>query len=391
MIGKLSAIDSGTMNRERVRYVVSIAVGALAVAAAGAGWFSLPARPTHLRPSPNAAFGPTLEYETRVSEAAPRGMVWIPGGEFSMGSEDPTQSLCGGRDPMPDARPIHRVVVGGFWMDETEVTNEQFAAFIEATGYLTVAERKPKPADFPGVPHEALVPGSLVFTAPVRSVALNDATQWWRYVVGAKWDQPDGPGSTTVGRGKYPVVHVAYEDAEAYAKWAGKRLPTEAEWEFAARGGLAGRRYTWGDDLQPSGRWAANIFEGKFPTKDSGQDGYAGIAPVAQYPPNEYGLYDMAGNVWEWCSDWYRSDYYAELSRQSVTSNPQGPAKSHDPAEPGVPKRVHRGGSFLCTDQYCTRYMVGSRDKGDPNTSSNHLGFRCVKDAAPEGFRFSKR
>lgn len=382
MKGGLTAIRSGLLNRRRVRSLATLVAGAGAVAAAGAGWLSLPARPTHLRPSSSAAFGPTLEYADRMRAAAPPGMAWIPGGEFSMGSEDPTQSLCGGRDPMPDARPIHRVLVEGFWMDKTEVTNEQFATFVEATGYVTVAERKPDPAEFPGVPTEALVPGSLLFTRPARPVTLNNAMQWWRYNAGANWRAPEGPGNSATGRENYPAVHIAYEDAETYAKWAGKRLPTEAEWEFAARGGLAGRHYTWGDDLQPAGRWVANIFEGKFPTMDTGEDGYAGIAPVARYAPNGYGLHDMAGNVWEWCSDWYRADYYVQLARQPLAHNPQGPDDSHDPAEPEVAKRVHRGGSFLCTDQYCTRYMVGSRDKGAPNTSSNHLGFRCVKDPA---------
>ena len=304
-----------------------------------------------------------------------------------MGSDDPTKSLCGGRDPMPDARPIHRVFVDGFWMDQTEVTNEQFAAFVKATNYTTVAERKPRPEDFPGAPPAALVPGSLVFTPTPQPVPLEDFTQWWRYQPGANWRHPDGPGSSIEGRGKYPVVHIAHEDAVAYARWAGKRLPTEAEWEFAARGGAAGQPYTWGEDLKPGDKWMANIFEGKFPMKDTGDDGFVGVAPVGQFPPNGYGLRDIAGNVWEWCSDWYRADYYQKLAGAGgTTRNPQGPADSFDPNEPGMPKRVHRGGSFLCTEQYCTRYMVGSRDKGDPSTSSNHLGFRCVatpKSMAP--------
>jgi formylglycine-generating enzyme required for sulfatase activity len=326
-------------------------------------------------------FAATIPNQSQPSDPKPEGMLWIPGGEFSMGNADPTRSLCGGKDPMPDARPIHRVTVDGFWIDSTEVTNAQFALFVKATAYVTVAERKPRAEDFPGAPAELLVPGSIVFTTPPGPVALDDFTQWWRYQPGAQWRHPEGPGSSIEGKEKFPVVHIAFEDAQAYAKWAGKRLPTEAEWEFAARGGASGETYPWGDTLQPGDKWLANIFEGKFPSKDTGEDGFVGLAPVAQFPPNAYGLHDVAGNVWEWCSDWYRPDYYAQLAAGGVAKNPHGPTDSFDPGEPGVRKRVHRGGSFLCTDQYCTRYMVGSRDKGEPNTSSNHLGFRCVKTA----------
>jgi formylglycine-generating enzyme required for sulfatase activity len=318
---------------------------------------------------------------------APAGMVWIPGGEFSMGTADPTREICGGPDPMDDARPVHRVYVDGFWMDATEVTNDAFARFVSATGYVTVAERRPRAQDFPGVPAERLVPGSVVFTPPAGPVPLDNPLLWWAYVPGADWRHPEGPGSDLAGRGLHPVVHVAYEDAEAYVRWAGKRLPTEAEWEFAARGGQAGRRYTWGDELTPGGRWMANIWEGEFPYHNTGADGFTGTAPVGHYDANPYGLYDMAGNVWEWCSDWYRADTYAMQSAAAdgkVVRNPQGPDRgsSHDPQEPGIPKRVQRGGSFLCTDQYCTRYWLGSRGKGAPDTGSNHVGFRCVADAA---------
>jgi formylglycine-generating enzyme required for sulfatase activity len=328
------------------------------------------------------AFEPTKLNETE-SGPAPAGMVWIPGGEFSMGTDDPTNEVCGGSETMADARPVHRVYVDGFWMDTTEVTNDEFARFVAATHYVTVAERKPRAEDYPGAPAEMLVPGSVVFTPPDKPVPLTNALAWWSYLPRAEWRHPEGPGSDLRGRGKHPVVHIAYEDAEAFATWAGKRLPTEAEWEFAARGGLAGQRYTWGDELQPGGKWNANIWEGPFPNKNTQADGYAGTSPVGHYPANPFGLFDMAGNVWEWCSDWYRPDTYdlqLKAAQGGVVRNPTGPAKgdSIDPQEPDIPKRVQRGGSFLCTDQYCTRYMLGSRGKGDPVTSSNHVGFRCV-------------
>jgi formylglycine-generating enzyme required for sulfatase activity len=310
-------------------------------------------------------------------------MVWIPGGEFSMGSEDPRGSLCGGPDAMGDARPIHRVYVDGFWMDATEVTNAQFHKFVKATGYVTIAERKPTQEEFPTAPPENLVAGSTVFSPTPQAVPLNDHFQWWRYQKGANWRHPEGPESDLKGREKHPVVHIAYDDAVAYARWAGKRLPTEAEFEFAARGGLSGKVYAWGDELQPAGKWMANTFQGQFPVKDSGEDGFSGIAPTAQFPPNGYGLYDMAGNVWEWVSDWYRPDTFARRTAQGgVARNPTGPDTPFDPAEPTEKKHVHRGGSFLCTDQYCTRYMVGTRGKGESSTGSNHLGFRCVKAPA---------
>jgi formylglycine-generating enzyme required for sulfatase activity len=306
-------------------------------------------------------------------------MVWIPGGEFSMGSDDPRTCSCGGKDAMPDARPIHRVYVDGFWMDRTTVTNGQFEQFVKATGYVTVAERKPRLEDFPNAPPENLVAGSTVFTPPAKPVPLNNHFQWWSYVRRANWRHPLGPNSSIEGKRSYPVVQVAYEDAEAYARWAGKRLPTEAEFEFAERGGLSGRRFAWGDDFQPHGKWMANTFQGSFPAKDTGEDGFKGIAPVAQFPANGYGLYDMAGNVWQWCSDWYRPDTYATLVKDGgVARNPPGPPSSYDPSEPIESKRVHRGGSFLCTPQYCSRYIVGTRGKGEVSTGANHLGFRCV-------------
>jgi formylglycine-generating enzyme required for sulfatase activity len=332
-------------------------------------------------PEDKPAFLPTAVNHNPPPGTAPPGMVWVPGGEFSMGIEDPRGHPEGGMQSMDDARPIHRVYVDGFWMDQTDVTNEEFARFVKATGYVTVAERKPSTEDYPDASPEELVAGSVVFTPPNHPVELDNSYQWWRYVPGANWRHPLGPGSNIKGRGKYPVVHVAYEDAQAYAMWAGKRLPTEAEWEFAARGGLAGNLYAWGDEFQPHGHWMANTHQGSFPRADSGADGYAGLAPVAQFPANDYGLYDMAGNVWQWTSDWYRGDYYAQLAAAGLARNPQGPSSSYDSSEPTEHKRVLRGGSFLCTSQYCSRYLVGSRGKGEVTSGANHLGFRCVRDA----------
>jgi len=307
-------------------------------------------------------------------------MVWIPGGEFSMGAADSPGEGEVGMQATRDSRPIHRVYVDGFFMDQTDVTNAEFAQFVKATGYVTVAERKPRQEDFPNAPPENLVAGSVVFSPPDHAVPLDNHFGWWSYVHGANWQHPAGPKSSIAGKDRYPVVQIAYEDAEAYARWAGKRLPTEAEWEFAARGGLAGKPYIWGDDFRPNGKWMANTHQGHFPMQDTGEDGYAGIAPVRSYPPNGYGLYDMAGNVWQWTRDWYRPDYYQILaSTGGVAQNPQGPARPWDPAEPNERKKTHRGGSFLCTDQYCSRYVVGTRGKGDVSTGTNHLGFRCVE------------
>lgn len=299
-----------------------------------------------------------------------------------MGAQDAPMEHAVGMQATVDSRPIHRVYVDGFFIDKTDVTNAEFAAFVKATGYVTVAEKAPTAEEFPGAPPENLVAGSVVFAPPKTAVPLTDHLVWWSYVKGANWRHPAGPGSSIVGRGNYPVVQIAYPDAQAYAKWAHKRLPTEAEWEFAARGGAAGKIYAWGNDFNPDGKWMANTHQGHFPNQDTGADGYIGLAPVAKFPPNGYGLYDMAGNVWQWTSDWYRPDYYQQLaSSGAVARNPQGPDSPFDPAEPGEKKRVHRGGSFLCTDQYCSRYMVGTRGKGEISTGTNHLGFRCVTTA----------
>jgi formylglycine-generating enzyme required for sulfatase activity len=309
-------------------------------------------------------------------------MVWIPGGEFSMGARAESDAHCGLPGVTRDALPVHRVSVDGFWMDATELTNEQFAQFVAATGYVTVAERTPTAAEFPDAPPENLVAGSLVFSPTPNSVPLDDHYRWWRYEKGASWRHPEGPASSIENRARHPVVHLSYEDAAAYADWAGKRLPTEAEWEFAARGGLSGRLYAWGDELRPQGKAAANTYQGRFPVRDTGEDGFASLAPVASFAPNGYGLYDVGGNAWEWVSDWYRPDYYSTLAAQGgVARNPRGPESSFDPVEPGARKRVQRGGSFLCTDQYCTRYMVGTRGRGEVSTGSNHVGVRLVRDA----------
>jgi formylglycine-generating enzyme len=333
-------------------------------------------------PSPAlSSFEPTIPNSVTAPAQAPEGMVWIPGGEFSMGANNPPDMDDVGMKATLDARPIHRVYVDGFFMDKTDVTNSQFAEFVKATGYVTIAERTPRAEDFPGAPPENLVAGSVVFSPPNHAVPLNNYLQWWNYVHGANWRHPLGPRSNIKGEENYPVVHIAYADAQAYAKWAGKRLPTESEWEFAARGGVAGQPFVWGDTFRPNGKWMANTHQGHFPNQDTGEDGHVGIAPVAQYPPNGYGLYDMAGNVWQWTSDWYRPDYYQQLAATGqVARNPQGPDSSFDPSEPNQPKKVHRGGSYLCTDQYCSRYIVGTRGKGESDTGTNHLGFRCVKD-----------
>jgi formylglycine-generating enzyme required for sulfatase activity len=297
-------------------------------------------------------------------------MVHIPGGTFNMGTNDPE---------FPDARPIHKVTLKEFWMDEHEVTNGEFEKFVNATHYITVVERQLDPKDFPGVPRESLVPGSGVFTPPGKPVSLDNPLQWWKYVPGACWNHPFGPQSNIKGKENAPVIHVCYEDAIAYANWAGKRLPTEAEWEYAAQGKNADKKYYWGNELKPGGKWMANIYQGNFPNGNTGEDGFIGIAPVKSFPPNAYGLYDMDGNVWEWCNDFYRPDYYGK----SPAYEPKGPVDSYDPDEPGTVKRVQRGGSFLCSDQYCLRYRPGSRGKGEVSSGSNNLGFRCVRDEAP--------
>lgn len=307
------------------------------------------------------------------------GMVLVPGGTFSMGGDN--------NQAAADEYPKHQVTVDSFWMDATEVTNAQFRAFVEATGYVTTAEQKPDWEELkktlpPGTPKPAdnlLVPASLVFAATPGPVDYNDYSQWWNWVQGANWRQPEGPGSSIEGRDNYPVVHISWYDAVAYCKWAGKRLPTEAEWEYAARGGKDGTIYPWGNEHVTKGGPKTNSWEGKFPYFNQQTDGYVKMGPVKMYTPNPFGLYDMAGNVWEWCADWYHAHYYQQVAGR-VAYNPNGPEESFDPQEPYTPKRVLRGGSFLCNDDYCSGYRVARRMKSSPDTGMEHTGFRCVKD-----------
>jgi len=306
------------------------------------------------------------------------GMVLIPNADFMMGGSD--------KLAMPDELPVHRVILDSFWMDEAEVTNEQFKKFVKETGYVTTAEQKPDWDELkkqlpPGTPKpddSILVPGSLVFNPPRGKVNLRDWYRWWAWVPGANWKQPYGPGSNIKGMDHHPVVHVSWYDANEYCKWAEKRLPTEAEWEWAARGKLNDKPFTWGDEHIDEGRPKANTWNGDFPTFNSKNDGFIATAPVKSFPKNKYGIYDISGNVWEWTSDWYRPDYYAKVNKPEGVKNPKGPNDSYDPAEPTVPKKVQRGGSFLCNESYCSGYRVAFRMKASPDTGLSHSGIRCV-------------
>jgi len=304
----------------------------------------------------------------------PAGMVWIRGGEFFMGTNHTHRLLA-------DAMPSHLVYVDGFWMDTHEVTNEEFARFVKATGYVTTVERPPpKIEGTPRVDDRKLLtdPWSFVFQMPRSEVEdWRNSSQWWKPVFGASWKHPEGPDSDIKGKEKYPVVQVSWDDAQAYCKWAKKRLPTEAEWEFAARGGLDRKRFVWGDEQDPDGKPAANYWQGEFPNVNLKTDGYLGAAPVGSYKPNGYGLYDVAANAWEWCQDWYQPDYYWK----SPARNPRGPSMSLDDIEPTTPLRVSRGGSFLCADNYCQRFVPAARHKSEQAAAWNHTGFRCVRDA----------
>lgn len=315
--------------------------------------------------------------EIVVGTGGSEGMVFIEGGVFEMGADN--------EQARADEYPKHPVRVNSFWMDEHEVTNAQFSEFVEATGYVTVAEKE--------VVLENLLPGnlstgyardsvaeagSMVFNPPGQAVPLNDYSQWWAWTIGASWKHPKGPGSSIIGLESHPVVHVCYYDALAYCKWAGKRLPTEAEWEYAARGGLQNKIYPWGNEHIEAGMPKANSWNGHFPNQNSMMDGFFTTAPVKSYAPNAYGLYDMAGNTWEWTADWYDPGYYKTLSTDKETINPTGPAESS-----GVElEKTMRGGSFLCNDSYCSSYRVAARMHGEVNTGMSHTGFRCVKDAS---------
>src|SRR5207248_466602 len=277
----------------------------------------------------SSQFVTTISNSTAAPKPAPEGMVWIPGGEFSMGASMNGHGSCEMPMASKDTEPIHRVRVDGFFMDKTAVTNEQFEKFVKATGYVTIAERAPTKEEFPTAPEENLVAGAVVFAPTDHEVPLNNHYQWWSYIKGANWRHPLGPQSDIKGKENYPVVHIAYPDAEAYAKWAGKRLPTEAEFELAARAGLSGKMYVWGDEFRPDGKWMANTWQGEFPVKDAGEDGYAGIAQVKSFPPNRYGLYDMAGNVWDWCSDRHRPEYYDGLAETGAAERHRPGPVSH--------------------------------------------------------------
>ncbi|WP_344766474.1 formylglycine-generating enzyme family protein [Pedobacter ginsengiterrae] len=311
-----------------------------------------------------------------ANKVSHRGMVLIPAGAFNMGAND--------KDGHEDEYPQHKVKLSSFWMDVSEVTNAEFKKFVDATGYITTAERKPVweemkkqlPAGTPKPPDSVFVAASLVFYQPQSIDGLDNVAQWWRWVKGANWQHPHGPKTDITGKDNYPVVHISWDDAMAYCKWTGKRLPTEAEWEYAARGSLKDNLYPWGNEDIEKGIAKANTWQGSFPISNTNWDSYEGLAPAKRFKPNGYGLFDMAGNVWEWCSDWYRSDYYE--AADELATNPIGPPDSYDPMEPKIPKKIVRGGSFMCNASYCKGYRVTSRMKTSTDTSLEHTGFRCV-------------
>lgn len=365
-----------------MKWIVPLA--ALLAAGVALGWSAWPA--SQAKPVP-----PTVIVGDGVT--TPADMAWVPAGKFLMGSDS--------KLAQENERPAHAVTVHGFWMDLSHVTNDQFAQFVKETAYVTTAEKKPDwetvrvqlPANTPRPPDDVLVPGAMVFVGTPSAVSLENYAQWWRYVPGANWRHPRGPDSSIEGKGDHPVVQVSYVDALAYAKWAGKRLPTEAEWEFAARGGLEQATYVWGDELMPDGTLRANYWDSRertFPVVSPKAGGAVTTMPAGTFPPNGYGLYDMTGNAWQWVSDWYGADYFARqagAAKKQPIANPQGPDRPFDPSEPGVPvnapKRVIRGGSFLCNESYCLSYRPSARRSCDPYSPMSHVGFRLVKDAPP--------
>ncbi|WP_394750507.1 formylglycine-generating enzyme family protein [Spongiimicrobium salis] len=323
-----------------------------------------------------------------VPQDGPPGMVWIPGNTYTMGAIEED------KEARSDEFPAHRVAVSGFWMDTVEVTNKQFRAFVAATGYKTTAEKKPDweqlkkqlPPETPK-PHDSiLVPASMVFT-PVKTENLLDWSQWWSWVKDANWKHPQGPESSIAQKEDHPVVQVSWDDAQAYVQWAGKRLPTDAEWELAARGGMENAVYPWGNDTNI--RVHANTWQGTFPLYNSMADGYFTTAPVGSYAPNGYGLYDMAGNVWEWTSDWYNTNYYAETAKVGTVTNPEGATRPFDPQQPLIPQRVQRGGSFLCNGSYCSSYRSSARMRSSQDSSQDHVGFRAIM--TPEQWKRMKK
>ncbi len=334
-----------------------------------------------LPPSESAKYYLLKQHLDTSFKKAPEGMVFIRGSIFTMGGRDR-------KFARQDEYPLHKVKVNSFYMDEHEVTNKQFEEFVKATGYITIAERtvdwdemkKSLPPGTPKPPDEDLAPGSLEFNPPNHPVPLDNAMIWWKWSKGVSWKSPEGPGSNIHGKDDFPVVHVCWLDAKAYADWAGKSLPTEAQWEYAARGGNDENIYPWGNEGVDIGEIKANSWQGNFPNNNSMRDGFNGLAPVKSFAPNAWGLYDMAGNVWEWCSDWYHSDYYSSFKNTELADNPTGPATSYDPMEPMVQKKTIRGGSFLCNDSYCSGYRAAARMKSSTDSAAPHIGFRCIKD-----------
>ncbi len=338
---------------------------------------------------PLILFGLLSANSSAAAPVIPAGMKQVPGGEYTMGTDDPNS--------MDNERPAHRVKLDAFLIDDHDVTNSEFAKFVDATHYLTTAERpvdweqlkKQLPPETPKPADENLRPGSLVYTPPGHAVDLSDMGNWWTWTAGASWKHPHGPASEVATKPDLPVVQVSWDDAVAFAKWANKRLPTEAEWEFAARGGAkANTRFVWGDQFRPNGKWMCNTFTGEFPFKNTAEDGFAGVSPVKSFPPNGYGLYDMAGNVWQWTSDLYRADTHALLAKQlagsgaSCCMNPKGPAQAFNPTREVATATEHviKGGSFLCNPSYCESYRPTARRGAPPDTGSEHMGFRCAAD-----------